>query len=89
MKRHVNRPSLFASDELKQAKWLLRIALKEFFKSSEKQLGDALKIAMSIILEAHYKANLSIEIKEGKAKAKRHREEMEKCQEIGKEQPND
>jgi len=85
MNNFKNKPALSSSDGLKQAEWLLRMALKEFFKSNEKQLGDALKIVMSIILESHNKACTGLAVKEGKARAKKIREEMAKGQEIQKE----
>lgn len=85
MKNNMNRPSLLASDELKQAEWLLRIALKRFFKSNEKQLGDALKTVVGIAFEAHSKAGTGLAVKEGKARAKKRREEMTNRQETEKE----
>lgn len=89
MNNFKNKQALSGIHELKQAEWLLRIALKEFFMVNEKQLGEALKTVMGILLDIQNKAYLRLAIKEGKAKAKKRREEILKSQEIEKEQTDD
>lgn len=84
-----NKQALSRSDELKQAEWLLRIALKEFFKVNEKQLGEALKIVMGILFEVQNKACLGLAVKEGKARAKKRKEETARNQKIENKQIDD